>query len=70
MCDFDKLMLLLEGKLPLDEGLELFDHLDACEVCFEEVYRIWKNHRRRFRGLGRSFPCDSDPVDSDDERAS
>jgi len=67
MCDFDRLVLLLEGRLPLDEGLELFDHLDICEVCFEHVYRIWKEHDHIFRQPGWFASDDSDYIGSADK---
>ena len=54
-CDFGRLALLMDGKLPLDEKLELFDHLDNCEACFDQIYRIWKQLDRRF--LRSSLIC-------------
>ena len=48
ICDFDRLRVLLDKELQLDEALELFDHLDNCDVCFEEVYRIYKERDSKF----------------------
>ena len=47
-CDFDRLHFLLDKELKLDEALELFEHLDSCEVCFEEMYRIYKERDSKF----------------------
>ncbi len=38
VCEFEKMPLLLDGGLPLDDRLELYDHLDNCKACFEMVY--------------------------------
>ncbi len=37
-CDFEKLWLYLDKKLDLDGQLEVLEHLDDCETCFEAVY--------------------------------
>jgi anti-sigma factor RsiW len=39
-CDFDKMVRYLDKQLSLDEKLELFDHLDQCEVCREAIYLL------------------------------
>ncbi len=49
-CDFDKLVLYLDKKLDLDGQLEVLDHLDDCEACFDAVYQI---SRDRDEGLYR-----------------
>lgn len=37
-CNFEKLWLYLDKKLDLDGQLEVLEHLDECETCFEAVY--------------------------------
>ena len=39
-CSFDKLLSLLDRQLDLDEQLQVFDHLDRCDICQEAVYLI------------------------------
>ncbi len=47
-CNIDVLVRLLDRKLNLDEKLEVFDHLDRCEICREAIYVITRD---RDRGL-------------------
>jgi hypothetical protein len=39
-CDFDKMVRYLDKQLNIDEKLELFDHLDHCDVCREAIYLL------------------------------
>ncbi len=39
-CNFDKLVLYLDKKLDLDGQLEILEHLDDCDTCFDAVYQI------------------------------
>jgi hypothetical protein len=39
-CDFEKLWQYLDKKLDLDGQLEVLEHLDDCETCFEAVYMM------------------------------
>ena len=39
-CDFDKMVRYLDKQLNIDEKLELFDHLDQCDVCREAMYLL------------------------------
>jgi hypothetical protein len=39
-CDFDKMVRYLDKQLNIDEKLELYDHLDRCDVCREAIYLL------------------------------
>jgi hypothetical protein len=39
-CSFKKLVMFLDKKLSLDEKLEVFDHLQGCNICHDTVYQI------------------------------
>ncbi len=39
-CSFERLVKLLDKKLNLDESLEVYDHLDRCDICRDAVYLI------------------------------
>jgi hypothetical protein len=39
-CSFQKLVLLLDKKLDLDEQLDVMNHLDTCKICRDAVYQI------------------------------
>jgi len=39
-CDFEKLVLYLDKRLSVDAQLEVLEHLDTCENCFDAVYHI------------------------------
>jgi uncharacterized protein YuzB (UPF0349 family) len=39
-CDIEKLWLYLNKKLDLDTQLEVLEHLDNCEICFETLYQM------------------------------
>ncbi len=39
-CSFEMLIRYLEKRLKLDEQLEVLDHLDHCEACFETLYLL------------------------------
>jgi predicted anti-sigma-YlaC factor YlaD len=39
-CDFDQLLQLLNRQLDLDRQLEVYDHLDQCEICRDTVYQL------------------------------
>jgi len=47
-CDFNKLLLLQEKKLDLDTTLEVLEHLDGCEICFEAFYLMARDRDARF----------------------
>jgi anti-sigma factor RsiW len=39
-CNFEKMVRYLDKQLNIDEKLELFDHLDQCDVCREAMYLL------------------------------
>jgi predicted anti-sigma-YlaC factor YlaD len=39
-CSFQKLVLLLDKKLGLDDKLEVLEHLESCKICRDAVYQI------------------------------
>ncbi len=39
-CSFDRLVKLLDKKLDLDSALEVYDHLDRCDICRDAIYLI------------------------------
>jgi len=47
-CDFDKLLLFQEKKLDLDTSLEVLEHLERCEICFEAIYLMSRDRDARF----------------------
>ena len=49
----EQLLLFLGKRLDLDARLAILEHLDECDDCFEEVYRICKNQDASF-GLRRN----------------
>ena len=46
-CDFDKIWLLLEKKLGIEEQLELLEHLKNCDICFETARTIRRDRDSR-----------------------
>ncbi len=39
-CSFQKLVLLLDKQLGLDDKLEVFSHLESCSICRDAIYQI------------------------------
>jgi hypothetical protein len=39
-CDFEKICSLLDGKLGIGQRLEVLDHLENCDICFETARMI------------------------------
>ena len=53
-CDFEKLVSYLDEQLDLDGQLEVLDHLENCEPCFEAVYQLSRDRDSDlFVGAGR-----------------
>ncbi len=57
-CDFDLLYLMMAGQLPLTERLLVLDHLDWCEICFDQASRISKERDARL--VRQSISCQTD----------
>ena len=47
-CSFQKLVMLLDRKLDLDEKLEVLGHLDSCKICRDAVYQISRDRDESF----------------------
>lgn len=58
-CNFEKLVLLLDKKLDLDEKLDVLDHLASCTICRDAVYQI---SRDRDEALFIQRPSNIDKV--------
>jgi hypothetical protein len=43
-CNFERLWLYLDRKLDLDGQLEVLEHLENCETCFEAVYMMSRDN--------------------------
>jgi hypothetical protein len=39
-CNFECLLRFINKQLDLDEQLEVFEHLDRCNICREAVYQL------------------------------
>jgi hypothetical protein len=39
-CSFDRLLQFVNNQLDLGDQLEVFRHLDRCDICREAVYKL------------------------------
>ncbi len=39
-CSFDRLLLFIDRRLDLNGQLEVYDHLDRCDICRDAVYQL------------------------------
>ena len=39
-CNFEYLLQFVNKQLDLDKQLEVYDHLDRCDICRDAVYQI------------------------------
>jgi Fe-S oxidoreductase len=39
-CSFDRLLKFVNKQLDLDGQLEVYDHLDRCDICRDAVYQL------------------------------
>ncbi len=62
-CDFDRLVQYLDKQLSIDQQLELFDHLDRCEVCREAIYLLSRDRDADYF-ITRPYKVDADAVAS------
>ena len=42
-CSFEKLVKYMDKLMGLDEKLELLEHLDWCDTCWDAVYQLSKD---------------------------
>ena len=47
-CSFDRLLQLVDMKLDLDRQLEVYDHLDRCDICRDAVYEVSRDRDEAF----------------------
>jgi hypothetical protein len=45
-CNFEYLLQLVNNQLDLDKQLEVYDHLDRCNICRDAVYQISRDMDR------------------------
>ncbi len=62
-CNFDRLVQYLDKQLSIDQQLELFDHLDRCEVCREAIYLLSRDRDAAYF-IARPYKVDADAVAS------
>jgi hypothetical protein len=39
-CSFDRLLHFVDKKLDLNGELDVYDHLDRCDICRDAVYQL------------------------------
>jgi hypothetical protein len=39
-CNFEYLLQLLNKQLDLDKQIEVFDHLERCDICRDAIHQI------------------------------
>jgi len=47
-CSFSRLLQLLNKQLDLDGQLEVYDHLDRCDICRDAVYQLARDQDEAF----------------------
>jgi hypothetical protein len=47
-CSFDRLIQFANKKLDLDGQLEVFDHLDQCDICRDAIYQLSRDRDEAF----------------------
>jgi predicted anti-sigma-YlaC factor YlaD len=45
-CNFEYLLQLVNNQLDVDKQLEVYDHLDRCDICRDAVYQISRDLNR------------------------
>ncbi|MBI2821829.1 MAG: hypothetical protein HYX74_06350 [Acidobacteria bacterium] len=73
-CSRRKLIAFAEGRMELDEKLDILYHLDRCQKCWDDLYLIRKSKNGRlYSRKGRSYSeadikaleKDNSPADDD-----
>ena len=60
-CSFDRLLQFVNKQLNLDGQLEVYDHLDRCDICRDAVYQLSRDFIYRPRRVEPSvlqYPAD------------
>ena len=47
-CSFDRLLQFVNKQLDLDGQLEVYDHLDRCDICRDAVYQLARDRDEAF----------------------
>jgi predicted anti-sigma-YlaC factor YlaD len=47
-CSFDRLLQFVNKELDLDGQLEVYDHLDRCDICRDAVYQLSRDRDNAF----------------------
>jgi predicted anti-sigma-YlaC factor YlaD len=47
-CSFNRLLQLVNKQLDLDGQLEVYDHLDRCDICRDAICQISRDRDRSF----------------------
>ena len=47
-CSFDRLLQFVNKRLDLDGQLEVYDHLDRCDICRDAVYQLSRDQDEAF----------------------
>lgn len=47
-CSFGRLLQLLNKQLDLDRQLDVYDHLDRCDICRDAVYQLSRDRDEAF----------------------
>ncbi len=45
-CNIARLVKLLDEELDQEGKLEVLDHLEGCDICFDALYLIWRERNR------------------------
>jgi predicted anti-sigma-YlaC factor YlaD len=45
-CSFNRLLQFVNKQLDLDGQLEIYDHLDRCNICRDAVYQLSRDRDR------------------------
>ena len=47
-CSFNRLLQLVNKQLDLDGQLEVYDHLDRCDICRDAICQISRDRDKAF----------------------
>jgi anti-sigma factor RsiW len=47
-CSFDRLLKFVNKQLNPDRHLEVYDHLDRCDICRDAVYQLGRERDEAF----------------------
>ena len=47
-CNFEFLLQFVNNELDLDKQLDIYDHLDRCDICRDAICQISRDRDRSF----------------------